>query len=103
MKLQDILSEAKSFSAVKKGDVGEDYAGHQVKILDKAMGKKAFRKISRYDNSGAMEDFLDSEEELSYSDIDNVEKIPMVAVELIDGPAKGERAVFTYGDDGVTV
>lgn len=76
------------------GMKGEDYAGHEGKIVSIAKVKD-FDKIKRYDSSGAMQDAI--------SDSDDYEIEPddiLVAVEM-----KEDRGpfVFVYGGDGFTV
>ena len=90
----------KKFKDVKKGDVGEDYNGDKVIILDKAFGKD-YKKLKEYDISGAMEEIFYNPEELGYSKKD-LPKLELVAVEVAFNNTT-EEAVYIYGDDGVIV
>lgn len=80
----------KPFDEVKKGDIGTDYNGEKVKILDKG---SANRMMSwHYDRNGAIRELVDA------GDIDLYEHC--VYVEDIE---TGEKAAFVYAPDGVTV
>lgn len=80
----------KPFDEVQKGDIGTDYNGEKVEILDKGSADKMIR--SRYDGNGAIKELVDA------GDIDIYEHC--VYVEDLEA---GERAAFVYAPDGVTV
>lgn len=98
MKIKNVINEAKfkKFNQIKKGDKGEDYGYGKGEVIAKAIGKKGFKKLVRYDRSGAMEDYFT--DPFTTDEID-VDKVPLVAVKLEDG----STAVYVYGDGGFDV
>ena len=80
----------KPFDEVQKGDIGPDYNGEKVEILDKGSADNMIDL--HYDTNGAIEELIDA------GDIDLYEHC--VYVEDLE---TGERAAFVYAPDGVTV
>ena len=80
----------KPFDEVQKGDIGTDYNGEKVEILDKGSADKMIRL--HYDRNGAIKELIDAD------DIDLYEYC--VYAEDLE---TGERAAFVYAPDGVTV
>lgn len=98
--LNESSKKNKDFKDVKPGDTALDVSHEKWTVLDKATGRTEFlKKLRKYDESGAMEDFLNSPQDWEDQDNYSPETLQMVAAKS----SKHGIAVFTYDDGGLTV
>lgn len=89
------LKESKEFVDVVEGDIGKDYAGNKVIILDKG-------PASKFNGADGFEEFVDlSDYDPRDTDFNN--QIDAEWPECVLVEQDGEQIVYSYGGDGVLV
>ncbi len=96
---ENSLAEAmiKNYEDVEVGDIGEDYGGNKVVILDKG-------PASKFNYADGFEEFVDlgdyDPDDADFNDQIDAEWPECVLVQFTDDESE---VVYTYGSDGVIV